>query len=637
MPPSSTSNSEQPAPARHGWFWVLGLVLAGAVAYSNCFTGEFIYDDHGGIVGNPYLAPWTQLRSWADVFRAPSRTTTAGRPFVCLINYLNFALAGLDFPIWRAVNLAIHLLCALILFGIVWRTVRASPIFSERSKNRAMALGYGVALIFLLHPLQTNVVNYVVQRTESLMALYYLATLYFSIRGFQSGRRAWVVAAIATSSLGMISKEVMVSAPLIILCYDWMFNARPIKRALSQSWGLYVGLAGTWLVLATVVVLGKTREGAQWGRLPYTGWEYLLTQADVIPFYLRLSLWPQPLCFDYGWPITRSIGTAAVGLTAVIVLLIATVRAVAARRARGFLGFCFFALLAPSSSFIPLPDAAVEYRMYLPLAPLIVLYVFAAQAVIDAIAERFVAADRRVAMGRLMALAALSGFASVLATLTFTRNYDYHSAVAIWGDVARQRPEHARGHINYGIALAEDVKRGGAANAQDATAKLQLAAAEMARGLQLKPDAENIHKNLGSALAMLGRNREALPHFQAAVAEDPSDASAQFNLANLLSTLGNKDAARTAYLAALAVDPNFRDAHFNLGADFFDAGKFVEAAHEFGEVVRVDPQAADGHLMLGKSLARAGRKDDAETQLRIALRINPQMEEARGELQKLRP
>ena len=316
------------------------------------------------------------------------------------------------------------------------------------------------------------------------------------------------------------------------------------------------------------------------------------------------------------------------GMGAVGFLLVATIRALFKRPAIGFLGLCFFAILAPSSSILPLPDSAVEYRMYLPLAPLLTLYVIGAVSLFDALSARYFAAESRPAFTRVCSLASLAGVAALLAALTFSRNFDYHSASAIWGDVARNRPEHARGHINYGIALAEEAKREGPARGVETVSKLQLAALEMTRGLQLKPTSENVHLNLGSVLAMLGRNREALAQFQAAVIEDPTNAGAQFNLGNLLSTLGNKDAARAAYAVAIASDPNFRDAHYNLGAELYDSGKYPDALNEFEVVLRLDPQSADGYCMSGMALARLGRTAEAEARLRRALKLNPSLEMA---------
>lgn len=606
------------------WWGICMIVLAGLAVYANCYQGEFIFDDSGAIVGNPYIR---HLWPLIDALKAPARSTTTGRPTICLTMALNYALFGMNVAGYRAVNLAIHLLSALALFGIVRRTLAGSAAVSANLKRCANGLGCAAGLLFAVHPLQSIAVNYITQRTESVMALFYLATFYFAVRGWQSVQRTpWFCAAVVSCAFGMGSKEVMVSVPLMVLAYDRIFNGGSFKEIVRRSWLLYLGLASTWLILAAMLIFGNNREGSQWGRLPYSGFEYALTEGGVILYYLRLSLWPYPLCFDYGWPIERTLGGALPGLVGMAILGIATIRALVRTPELGFLGLIFFAALAPSSSFVPLPDAAVEYRMYLPMAALSVLYVVLAFCAAEKLATILFAAEMKEKRLRVMCLAGLAVWAGVFAVMTFLRNADYHSEVAIWSDVARKRPEHARGHASVGIALATRAKRE-LAQGQSAPAleDLKRAANELELAQKLKPDLENIHKNLGSALAMLGRNGEALQHLQAAVASDPSSATDWFNLGNLLSILHKNNEAADAYTRALEIDPNFRDAHYNFGVDLFERGNFAGALSHFAEALRIDPQSAEAHYMSAVVLAKTGHREESERHKRAALEINPQI------------
>ena len=611
------------------------LVIAGLLAYSNSFQGNFTLDDNGTIIANPYVQ---HLWPLASAMKAPVLTTTSGRPIACLINALNYAASGYDYAGWRAGNLLVHLLCALLLFGTVRRTLAHSAA-AVLLKARATAVAFASALIFVVHPLQTEAVNYIAQRTEAVMAFFYLLTFYCAIRGWQSGRRAWFFGAVAACALGMGSKEVMVSAPIMLLLYDRIFNADSFRQVLRRSWLFYAALIATWLVLGHLLLIGGTSNGAQWGRLKHTGYEYLLTQGDVIVYYLRLTVWPSPLCFDYGWPFVHSLGEAWVGLLAVVILLAATVYALVRHPAVGFLGIACFAILAPSSSILPLPDAAVEYRMYLPLALLAVLYVCAAVWLIDAAAARWCAENTRPQRVRIASCAALAALAAVFASMTYVRNLDYRSPVELWTDVVRKRPLNPRGHINCGVELVNEVTREMAATGQPpapkALEKLAVAANEMAMGLKIDPDARDAHINLGSALAMLGRNREALNQLQLAVQESPGNPRAHFNLANLLSTLGQKAAALQEYARAVELDPDFTDAHYNFGVDLYDGAKYPEAQRQFGEVLRLDSRSSVGHYMLGLTLLKSGQRGDAEAELKAALALNPNFEQARMELQKL--
>ncbi len=606
------------------WTGIAIIVFAGLAAYANCYQGEFIFDDNGAIIGNPYIR---HLWPLIDALKAPARTTTTGRPTICLSMALNYALFGMSVAGYRAFNLAIHLLSALALFGIVRRTLTGSAAVSANLKRCANGLACAAGVLFVLHPLQSIAVNYITQRTESIMALCYLATFYFAIRGWQSVRRApWFCAAVICCAFGMGSKEVMVSAPLMVLVYDRIFNGGSFKEILRRSWLFYMGLAATWLILASMLIFGNNREGAQWGRLQYSGYDYALTQGGVILYYLRLSLWPYPLCFDYGWPIERTLGGALPGLAGVAILGIVTIRALVRTPALGFLGLIFFAVLAPSSSVIPLPDAAVEYRMYLPMAVCSVLYVALAFCAAEKLASILFAAEIKESRLRVLCIAGLAVWVGVFAVMTFLRNADYHSEVAIWSDVTLKRPEHARGHASVGIALATRAKRelprGETAPAFE---DLKRAAIELEWARNLKPDLENIHKNLGGALAMLGRNNEALPHLLIAAESDPSSATDQFNLANLLSTLHKSDEAANAYTRALEIDPNFRDAHYNFGVDLFERGDYGRALAHFSDALRIDPRSAEAHYMSALVLAKTGHREESERHKRAAMAINPRI------------
>ncbi|PYV13791.1 MAG: hypothetical protein DMG07_13385, partial [Acidobacteria bacterium] len=189
------------------------LVAAGLAAYSNSFGGEFVFDDSDAIVQNRSIRqlwpPW-------DALRPPRDSTVAGRPLLNLSFALNYRAGGLRPAGYHALNLVIHLLAGLALYGIARRTLAGARL-RDRFGADADGLATGISLVWLLHPLHTGAVTYVVQRAESLMGLFFLAALYASIRSFESPSAAWRVAAVAACAFGMGTKEVMAAAPLVIL------------------------------------------------------------------------------------------------------------------------------------------------------------------------------------------------------------------------------------------------------------------------------------------------------------------------------------------------------------------------------------------------------------------------------------
>ena len=220
------------------------IVLAALLAYSNSYTGLFVFDDEPAIVENPHIK---QLWPLTAAMRAPAETTVSGRPIVSLSLALNYALAPdaardtLETPragvpasdydrlyanLWgyHAFNLAIHVAAALTLFGVVRRTLSTERL-RARFGEHATALALVVALIWTVHPLLTSAVTYVIQRAESLMGLFYLLTLYCAIRAAEGKQtRAWTAAAVVACALGMLTKESMVTAPLVVVLWDWLFR-----------------------------------------------------------------------------------------------------------------------------------------------------------------------------------------------------------------------------------------------------------------------------------------------------------------------------------------------------------------------------------------------------------------------------
>lgn len=216
------------------------LVIAGILAYHNSLFTPFVFDDSVSITLNRTIRHLWPV--W-EALLPPHRTglPVEGRPVVNFTLAVNYALGGVTPWGYHALNLAIHILAGLTLFGIARRTL-LRPAMSGRFGAEATSLALAIALLWTVHPLQTEAVTYVVQRAESLMGLFYLLTMYCFIRGVESrwpGR--WYALSVAACLLGMGSREVMVSAPLMVLFYDRTFVAGSFPEAWKRRWWLYRG------------------------------------------------------------------------------------------------------------------------------------------------------------------------------------------------------------------------------------------------------------------------------------------------------------------------------------------------------------------------------------------------------------
>ena len=589
------------------------IVVAGALAYSNSFDGVFVLDEQSAIVDNP------NIRSLATSFSAPPEVGLGGRPIASLSFALNYALApaeGRDVfappppsapegarslfyaNLWgyHAVNLAVHLLCALTLFGIARRTF-LQPALPAWVRENALPLACTIAFVWVLHPLNTNAVTYVAQRVESLMSLFFLLTLYASIRAGESsggGARAvaWSAAACAACLLGAGTKEVIVVAPLLVVLYDRLFGIERIHR-----WAFYAGLFVSWLVVAALVAAFPRAASVGTGLPQWTPFTYLATQAGIIVHYLRLAVVPWPLVFDYEWkPAHAWLQVLAPGLV-LAALLAASAWGLWRRRPLAYLGAWFFLILAPSSSVLPIvTEVAAEHRMYLPVAAVITLAVVGTCLLL-----------RRATPKAMPATMVIFGVgAMAFGVLTFERNADYESYERLWTDTVAKRPDNARARSNYATVLME--------NGRFAEAEAQLKEA-----VAVRPDYPEGQLNYGASLCSQGKFEEGIAHIRRAIELAPGYLDAYRNLAEATRHSGQHAASVAAYRKVLELAPNDPVAMIGAAwllstspmADARDGRAAVSLAERAVEVTgRRDPRALD---VLAAAFAEAGRFDQAVT------------------------
>ena len=615
----------EPAPRAFAWRWLApaGLVLALVLAYANTLHAPFLFDDAGAVLHNPTIR---RLDSLA-IFSPPADgSTTTGRPVVNASFAFNYAVSGENVWSYHALNLAIHAAAALTLLGLLRRTLAALP-HTLPAVHRESAAFVATAL-WALHPLQTESVTCIAQRTESLCGLFYLFTLYAFARGGAvlqpasenaAGRaeashglapasRTWLVLSVLACALGMATKEVMVTAPVLVFLYDRTFFARSFAAAWRARRGYYVALAATWLGLLALLFLGSGARGASAGfGLGVTGWTYLLKQGEAVLLYLRLAVWPYPLVLDYGTAVGSAGPFFLVQGFAVVALLAATGWALVRRPVLGFGGAWFFLILAPSSSVVPLvTQTMAEHRMYLPLAAIV-----APGAV-----ALFVRVGARAAW-------VLGGAVLLGGAATIARNADYREVVTIWAETVRRRPDNPRAHHNLALAL----HHGGRAAA---------AHAHFARAVALDPAYVVGHYNWGVALLADSRVAEATAAFGTTVRLAPDHADAHRQLARLAEHRGRLADAENHFNAVLRLAPDDLDAHRRLGLLLARAERLAPAEAHFRAVLRLEPADADAHANLGNVLLLGGRSREAIACYEQSLRLRPADDRTRENLQLAR-
>lgn len=550
------------------------------MVYAGAFIGPFVFDDRGTIVDNPTIE-----RLWSpDVLHAPHETPTAGRPVVNVSFALNYAVDGRNVRGYHAGNILIHALCGLVLFGIARRTMLKT------------GASLAIALLWTVHPLASEAVNYITQRTESLMALFYLLTLYCAIRASRSPaqRARWELLAIAACLLGMASKESMVTVPFAVVLYDRVFVYESWNAAFRERRRLYAGLALGWLLLAFLVASAPRNLSAGFGSHDADPWTYLVNQAVMIAQYLKVSIWPRALVLYYGWPEPLTLSGILPQALLVIALLSITIIALVRLPRVGFLGAWFFVTLAPTSSILPIAtEVGAERRMYLALMAVVALAVIAFRALV---------ADSR------LRITAAGVVTVLLGAQTVVRTAEYRSSLRLAETTVERWPSPGA-HSMLGTELA-------------AAGRFAEAEAHLRQAADVHPPAQYY---LATVLAETGRRGEAIERFERYIRSQPPELDqvqqARGLLGDALLKEGRLDEA-AAQFKSIVDRSNDRQALIQLAQIHMRQQRFAEAIPLLQEALQ---SSEDARTLgsLGVALASTGQLDDAIDAFRRAVELDP--------------
>ena len=399
------------------------LIVAAIVPYLNTFSVPFLLDDANSIQNNPSIQNLLDLRA---VLSPPGQGVTVdGRPILNLSFALNWALHREHVWGYHVANLAIHVANGLLLFSLAKRVFERIPTTPDGWSTGA---AFFASLLWIIHPLNTSAVTYIVQRAESLMAFWCLLGILASLRFIETGRLPHAVIAIVSGILGMATKENMVVFPILAAGLVLVASNGSMGVTLWRNRAFSVALALTWIPLVWLMSRTSTRGGTVGFGGEISSGEYVLTQLVAVPMYLGLFFWPARLVFDYGRVLVTNPTEAAIGAFWLVIAMVVLVGLTRWSRIVGFLFFAYFVALSPTSTFVPVISQTIgEHRTYLPNAflSMVVVACFAQAACVISNREW-----RRVARGFCVSL----GFvvAVALGSRTYLRNRDFESAERIW-------------------------------------------------------------------------------------------------------------------------------------------------------------------------------------------------------------
>ena len=587
--------------------WLLAIPMVGAVfAYGRALHGDFVFDDLSNVVHDP------AVRSLAASTRAgvllPSLLAaghSGGRGFTAWTFALNRAIGGSDPFGYHLGNLALHLLVTLLVFFF------ARALFRRAVAANSAGCALAVAGVFALHPLHSQAVNYITQRSEVIASAAYLGSLLILMRASTArwlGAMLLLLAAVVLFALGLGAKAIIVTMPatywLLVLVLP---DSRP--GALRPRLVRHLALTAPFFFLAAwkaSALLNSVEGHADAGFSVTVGgltpWTYFMTQWKVILIYIRLLFWPSGLCLHWHYPVSTRLTGSVIAAGATLLAMV-TVAAIVTWRVRrlpkaasvvsrlcAFGLFWFLLVLAPTSSFLPIADALFEHRTYLASVGLLVAMV--------TLAER--------GLARLPSRVAVVSVAVVwicLGTALYRRNRVWESPVSLWSDVVAKRPP------NLGVYAT-------LAMAYQARGDLVSAIREYGLALRASPDSPPEHRawvlgGMAAAIADAGRPLEATAVARAALDLKPGDPRALATLAAAALRAGNLDEAERSAQAVLATNPDHSQALLTLGEIRLSRGDAAGATPYLARSVEIEPDEPARLLEYGQALAKLGRNQEA--------------------------
>ena len=344
-----------------------------------------------------------------------------------------------------------------------------------------------------------------------------------------------------------------------------------------------------WAVFFYVQVHVVPRSFAGF-KLTVPWWRYAMNQPAVILHYLRLSLWPHPLNLDYYWPVAKTLRPLIPGFLAVGAMLGFTCWAYFRKPAISFLLLFFFFILAPTSSFMPILDLAVEHRMYLPLAVVILGLVLGVFHTLQFVTQREIITARAV---RMIAMVVLASMLSGAGAMTYLRNMDYQDSLDLWGDAVTKSPGNPRAHHNFGYYLAE------AGYSQQAEKEYRIA-------LELSPNTPLFRANFGLFLSRQTRHSEALEQLQLANRLAPKDAKYLYYLGTAMTGAKLLKESISCYQQAAQSDPDFSAIYYGMAVSYLQLNENNEALVNILKASELESEKAEYHYFNGLIALKMG-------------------------------
>ena len=577
------------------------IIVIGLICYLGTFHIPFIFDDFPSIVDNRSIKNIGDFGAiWH--FHAP-------RFVVYLTFALNYYFHGLKPFGYHLVNLIIHLTAALTVYRLAGLLFITPELKMHRLRKYTKTVALVAALLFVSHPVQTQAVTYIVQRTTSLAAFFYLLSiaLYIKARIHLDRKERlhilYYAISLITALLAMFTKEIAITLPVCILVTEYFFFSPSLKQ-LARKFSYF------WYMLLLIFVVPATSVLSRPEIITASGFAaetdtisrpiYLLTQFNVISRYLGLLFFPINQSIDYDYPIARGFFELTTFSSFLLLASLFTIGLILFRKFRlvSFGIIWFFLSLVVESSVIPIRDVIFEHRLYLPSVG---IFLSVSCLLFHGLGER-----RKI-------IFALSAFIICVASLTtITRNVVWRAPILLWNDAIKKAPNKARPYLNRGVWYSNLLKS-------------DLALKDYNHVIHIKKNAPNAYLNRGILYMEKGEYEYAITEFDKAISYQPFLAYAYANKAVAQMLMGQEYQAYKNWYKAARIEPENAFFMNGLGSACKRTKHYNLAILYFTKAIKLDDQFVESYINRGKTHHVLGNFKDAITDFNRAAELAPEL------------
>jgi len=573
------------------------LILIGLLIYAQTFLFGFTFDDKSFIVTNLYIKDLSRIPLIWHFF-----------PMTRLVGMYSFAfnyyVGGLNPQGYHIFNFIVHLGATGLVWalaGLIFKITQHLPAEDRLVRQ----LPFMIAVLFLVHPCQTQAVTYISQRFESMATVFYLGTVYCYLRGRMSEDRTNKIRLFCLAGLltvgGMMTKETVITIPLMILAAEWILFPKKDKKLFYV-----IVVCATAVLYVLFTKMGQVGISGVFRSIPseshdgeiLTPVRYVLTQMRVFLTFLRLLVLPVHQNLDYDYPASMGLLHPPLTLVGSVMIGAMMVLIVKLRRRFGLIAFGLaWMLITFSVNLAPRANVIFEHKLYL------ISFGFLLAAVgALAIPKR----GHQVLMGALWCLVA------VLAVVSFQRNGVWGDELKLWNDTVQKSPHKARPHNNRGLVF---FSRG----------RYVQAMADYNKAIELNPAYADAYDDRGIAYYTQGNFIQAVADFDKTLELNSLYINAYNNRGVAYVRLNKLTLAVADYSRAIQLNPYWAEVYNNRGGAYFHQGSFAQAVADYSRAIALNPGYMEAYSNRGMAYAKQGRFGEALSDYNRAISIAPDL------------